>query len=60
MTLTRLPRLLFTSPWRGEVGSRGEPGGGELHFEEITPPRTACGGPTLPLQGRVKNSGALA
>jgi len=32
----------FTSPWRGEVGLRSKPGGGEsLHVRNITPPLLA-------------------
>ena len=52
----------FTSPWRGGVGrDSGRAGVAALppfHRKKIcgtaaTPPRTACGSPTLPLQGKV-------
>jgi hypothetical protein len=57
----------FTSPWRGpwrgEVGAIGRAlarlnatGGGDLRFGTFTPPRSAEGRSTLPLQGRVKNA----
>jgi hypothetical protein len=49
---TRLQHTLFTSPWRGEVGSRSEPGGGDF-FLLFTPPRSRLARSTLPLQGRV-------
>ena len=51
-----------TSPWRGEAGRVSGPGGGGsaasirgagFDAAAVTPPRTAFGGPTLPLQGRV-------
>jgi hypothetical protein len=53
----------FTSPWRGEVGAFGRAlarlnatGGGDLRFGTFTPPRSAQGRSTLPLQGRVKKA----
>ncbi len=51
------PHALFTSPWRGEVGARSAPGGGENNGEADHPTPLASapfGEPTLPLQGRVK------
>ncbi len=55
------PQAHFTSPWRGEVGALGSAlarlsatGGGDLCAEPFTPPRSAFGRSTLPLQGRVK------
>jgi hypothetical protein len=57
------PQAHFTSPWRGEVGALGRAlarlsatGGGELRFDTFTPPRSAFGRSTLPLQGRVKKA----
>jgi hypothetical protein len=48
-----MPRaeVLFTSPWKGEVGSRSEPGGVAKSNDSS---RIAFGDPTLPFQGRVK------
>ena len=43
-------QLRFTSPGKGEVGSRSEPGGGPVMGCGIwcgTPPRIAFGNPTL-------------
>ena len=34
------PHALFTSLWRGEVGARSAPGGGEVAGRNITPPRS--------------------
>jgi len=62
-----------TSPWRGEVAEPTGPallgrpddrlrevGGGESRSEGFTLPRPAFGRPTLPLQGRVFERGAVA
>jgi len=48
------PTLAHTSPWRGEVVPQSGAGGGDPAEEPSTPPRTAFGSPTLPLEGRVK------
>ncbi len=53
-------RLASASPCRGEVGERSEPGGGLDVAQCMAPPRTANGGSTLPLQGRVKVESAGA
>ncbi len=37
MGRSSVPHALFTSPWRGEVGERSEPGGGELPKDHPTP-----------------------
>jgi hypothetical protein len=57
------PLAHFTSPWRGEVGALrsalarlSATGGGDLSFGSFTPPRSAFGRSTLPLQGRVKKA----
>jgi hypothetical protein len=48
-----------TSPWRGEVGLRSRPGGGEIFIfpDHPTPPLASLAA-TLPLQGRVKTTDA--
>jgi GTP-binding protein Era len=47
-------RELPTSPWRGEVASQSEAGGGEAESSEDHP-TPAAAPPTLPLQGRVES-----
>ncbi len=42
-----------TSPWRGEVGLRSRPGGGEPKQPFMFSPHPGAFAPTLPLQGRV-------
>ncbi len=37
MGRSSVPHALFTSPWRGEVGERSKPGGGELPKDHPTP-----------------------
>src|SRR5262249_41876401 len=53
---------LLTSPGRGEVGPRERSGWGWRRFSAccaaVTPPRTAFGVPTLPLQGRASRAGS--
>jgi tRNA pseudouridine32 synthase/23S rRNA pseudouridine746 synthase len=50
-----VPRALFTSPWRGKVGERSEPGGGELNGATATPPRPpSAGDPPPPAEGKRK------
>ncbi len=48
-----VPHTLFTSPWRGEVGERSEPGGGGLRCATYSPHPDMLRMSTLPLQGRV-------
>ena len=43
---------LFTSPCKGEVGERSEPGAGLDVVQGSDPSRTAFGGSTLPFRGR--------
>ena len=55
------PHTLLTSPWRGEVGPRSGPGGGESRGEIFTPTRRSLSfASTLPLQGRVSEREARA
>ncbi len=48
-------RALFTSPWRGEVGERSSPGGGELQMQDHpTPDRLRRSDPPPPGEGERK------